>query len=194
MTTIMNTQRPILVIEDDDALGLKLKSILLQISTEVDLVECGDAAVEAIRSRHYHLLVVDIWLPMTAIALGEKRLLEDEYDAMTELLMATDSDEQRKTELRERMEKNVVETRGKLERRGGLMILERCPAIWNPPGAILFLTAIGNAEMRHDAESVARNAGYERFLYLVKPQSPEAIQARAKGLLFGEESRHLPAT
>jgi CheY-like chemotaxis protein len=185
MTNPRRTQPRILVIEDDAAFGPMLRGGLLELSTDVALVECVDDAVEALMKAPYDLVVVDIWLPKTCSALREKRELEVAYDALTEELIQFDDDESRKAILREKMEQNIAEARTKLERRGGLMILESLADIESSVGAILFLTAIGNSETRQETTNLASRIGC-KFVYLVKPQTPEAIHANAKALLSQE--------
>lgn len=185
MTDSEGVQKRILVVEDDPDFGPELKGQLEKLTPAVDFEACVDDAVNALRNQRYDLLVLDIWLPKTRADLQRQRELERQYDDLTRLLIESDDDEVRKTELRGEMEQMIAESRMKLERRGGLMVIENL-AKEAAPAAILFLTAIGNEDMSKDAINVARSISCKTYRYLVKPQPPEAIDAHARALLCGE--------
>ena len=184
MTTPTEKSHRVLVIEDDADFGPLLTRRLVELPANVELVECVDDAVEKLDQNAYDLVVVDIWLPKTRSDLSEKRKLEEKYDELTEQLMQSKDEAQRRA-LREDMELTIAEARRKLVRRGGLTILERMAGRKKSIGEILFLTAIGNDDMQQDA-AVAAESLKCQLHYLVKPQAPEAIQAKAEELLRRE--------
>lgn len=53
----------ILVVEDDSTLGPALQEYLQVQSYAVDLASTGEAALKALKTEHYHLLVLDLNLP-----------------------------------------------------------------------------------------------------------------------------------
>ena len=173
----------VLVIEDDADFGPMLARCLQALPAEVHHQECADEAIAALNEHQYDLVVVDTWLPNKRTDLDEKRKLEREYDILTEKLMKADANETGKEGLRESMEKIITLARATLDRRGGLSVLEASASYAWQDTAVLILTALGNGEIRQDAEEVIRRIGCSRFEYLVKPQSPEAILAYARDLL-----------
>ena len=53
----------LLVVEDDLTLGPALQEYLQAQAYEVDLVDTGSAALEALKHEHYHLILLDLNLP-----------------------------------------------------------------------------------------------------------------------------------
>ena len=53
----------LLVVEDDLTLGPALQEYLQAQAYEVDLVDTGKAALEALTQEHYHLVLLDLNLP-----------------------------------------------------------------------------------------------------------------------------------
>lgn len=172
----------ILVVEDDPDLGPKLLSVLEQLTKPILALHCIDDAVDALKSAHYDLLVIDIWIPKTKEKLQKKREFEALHDEISKKLQADNCKEDYKRDLRRAARDLTVSSRQTLERRGGLMVLEQL-RVDEMPGAVMFLTAIGNTEMRDDAKATAAKQQCTTYEYLVKPQPPETITSRGRSLL-----------
>ena len=53
----------ILLVEDDHALGLGMQDLLSRAGHEVELVRNGSDALEALRSRTFDIMILDLGLP-----------------------------------------------------------------------------------------------------------------------------------
>jgi len=68
-----NNRKKILLVEDEQVIGRLFKRILNAEGFEVDFVQDGRIAIEAVNKNHYDLCVSDIRLPgMTGIQLYER--------------------------------------------------------------------------------------------------------------------------
>ena len=76
----------LLVVEDDLTLGPALQEYLQAQAYEVDLVDTGSAALEALKHEHYHLILLDLNLP-DMIGLDVLRSLRTEGQLVPVLIL-----------------------------------------------------------------------------------------------------------
>ncbi|MDR2531287.1 MAG: response regulator transcription factor [Oscillospiraceae bacterium] len=80
----------ILIVEDDESLGDIVKKFLVKEGYSVDICTDGDAALEQIYNKNYHLLILDIMLPGIS---GHELLKEYRKISETPVLMMTALDD-----------------------------------------------------------------------------------------------------